>query len=152
MMTLKPGLALLMMLLGGGPGPGPGCSSTAECGCLRGNVSACAALAQAEPALAASMRAARSTYEVAAAGGKHSGFLQNVLRQRWGQAQYKKGITSLQNHIEKHQAWINEPSTKLKHWEKLSPEHQRHLLEHWRTEITTAQEQIGILRVLWASL
>jgi hypothetical protein len=98
------------------------------------------------------MRAARSAYEAAASGGKHSGFLQNVLRQRWGHAQYRKGITSLRNHVEKHQAWIKEPSAKLKNWEKLSQEHQRHLIEHWRTEITTAEEQIGILRVLWAML
>jgi predicted NAD-dependent protein-ADP-ribosyltransferase YbiA (DUF1768 family) len=110
------------------------------------------ALAQAEPALAARIRAARSAYEAAASGGKHAGFLQNVLRQRWGTAQYRKAITSLQNHIEKHQAWIKEPSSKLKNWEKLSQEHQRHLVEHWRTEITTAEEQIGILRVLWAML
>jgi hypothetical protein len=78
--------------------------------------------------------------------------LQNVLRQRWGSAQYRKAITSLRTHIEKHQGWIKEPSAKLKNWEKLSPEHQRHLIEHWSTEITTAEEQIGVLRVLWAML
>lgn len=145
-------LALVIVLMGSGPGPGPGCSSTVECGCLRGNPSACEALAQGEPLVAAKMRTARSAYEAAAAGGRHSGYLQNALRQRWGHAQFKRGINSLQKHIEQHQGWIKEPASKIKDWGRLGAEHQRHLLEHWRAEITTAEEQIGILRVLWAML
>jgi hypothetical protein len=56
----------------------------------------------------------------------------------------------MRKHIGQHQKWIEKPGSKVKNWEKLSAEHQRHLLEHWRTEIITAEEQSGILRVLWA--
>jgi len=98
------------------------------------------------------MQAARAAYDAAASGGKNSGFLRNVLDQKWGPKQMQKGIKSFQEHITRHEGYLKNPASKVSEWSKLLPQHQQRLLSHWADEIAVAKDQIGILRVLWANM
>jgi len=133
-------------------GPGPGCSNAAECGCLRGSPSACELLAAQNPALAQEAQAARAAYEAAASGGRNSGFLRNVLNQKWGPRQIRKSIKSLGEHATRHEGYLKDPTGKVSNWAKLTPRHQQDILSGWEAEIVTAREQIGILRIVLMSL
>ncbi len=82
--------------------------------------------------------AAKSATQIAREGGKHAGQLNQFLKQTPEQLQ--KTIRSFDKQIAKHEGWIKDPSSKVKNFNELSPEHQQNLLHHWQQDIARHQE------------
>jgi hypothetical protein len=91
-----------------------------------------------------------SAYETALAGGKHTGWLQNMIERTTPQLQ--KGITSMERNILEHQNLISDPAKYLEqygkgNWNLLDPRQQQYLLNvKWPGDIQRAKEQINILQ------
>jgi hypothetical protein len=90
-----------------------------------------------------------SAYEVALAGGKHSGWLNTMSKLPASKLQ--KSIVSMEANILEHQNLISNPVKYMQQygkgdWNILDPRQQQHLLNiKWPGDIQRAQEQINIL-------
>jgi len=82
-------------------------------------------------------------FRAAQSGGRHSGFLTNYSGR--SAREIAKAKRSLAGRIDEHEGFLRDPSSHVDSWDSLRPEHQQSLLDHWRTEIRTAGEQIEIL-------
>ncbi|WP_249262337.1 Hint domain-containing protein, partial [Leptospira alexanderi] len=88
-------------------------------------------------------------YKNALDGGKHSGFLKNMLETPTPELQ--KGIASMNSNIIEHQNLMNDPAKYMQQygkgdWNSLDPRQQQHLLNvKWPGDIQRAREQIDIL-------
>jgi len=80
----------------------------------------------------------QSTHEIAKQGDRHSGQYNEFMKQTPKQLQ--KSIRSFDKQIKKHKNWINNPTSKVKNWNKLTFEHQNNLLHHWNKDINRAEE------------
>jgi len=88
-----------------------------------------------------------SPYEIAKAGGKHSGFLRNYLTRT--KAQIEKAIRSIEKQIAAHTEWIADPTKHVKDWSTLDPREQYSLVnKKWPGDIQRQTEQIEILKGL----
>ena len=93
------------------------------------------------------VNAAKSAFEIAKQGGKHSGFLKNYLRK--SPKEIQRGIKSLEKQIAEHQSKIRDPSKHIKDFNKLDPRQQKALVEKkWPSDIQRQQEQLDILKGL----
>lgn len=91
--------------------------------------------------------AAKSAFDVAKAGGKHAGFLENYAGRT--SAEINRAIASIEKEIAKHESWIANPKSKIPGFESLDPRQQAALLNNkWPTDIARQREQIAILRGL----
>jgi len=52
----------------------------------------------------------------------------------------QKTIRSFDKQILKHEEWIKDPTSKVKNFNELRPEHQQNLLHHWQQDIVRHQE------------
>lgn len=89
----------------------------------------------------------KSAYDIAKAGGKHSGFLKNYSGRSVDEI--NKAINTLQTGkrgINTHLDKIANPSKYVPNWNTLSSKHQQSLINGWQKEITNGTEQIQILR------
>lgn len=92
-------------------------------------------------------KAAGDAYDVAAAGGKHAGFLKNYAGR--SPQEVDRGIRSIQREIADHQAAIRDPRTKIPNFDELDPRQQVALLtKKWPSDIARQQEQLAILQRL----
>jgi hypothetical protein len=89
----------------------------------------------------------KSAYDIAASGGKHSGFLKNYLGR--SSNEISKAIKSMQSgkegitvHLDK----MTNPTKYVPNWHSLRPTHQQNLLKGWQTTVTKHTEQIQILK------
>ena len=92
-------------------------------------------------------RIARSGDDIMAAaqaGEKHGGFLRAYQGRSAGQI--GRAARSLERHAAKHEGYLRDPSSRVRNWNDLTPQHQQSLIEGWKTEIQTAREQVEILR------
>lgn len=100
--------------------------------------------------LRGSSRVARggpSAFEVAQAGGKHSGFLKNYVGR--SRAEIQRGITSIEKQVAQHQAKIANPEKYIEGWSKIDPRQQQALINRkWPTDIQRQTEQIEVLKGL----
>jgi hypothetical protein len=80
----------------------------------------------------------------ARAGGKHGGFLRAYQGRSAGEL--GRVARSLEKHAAKHEGYLRDPSSKVKNWNDLTPQHQQSIIDGWKTEIQTAREQVEILR------
>lgn len=91
----------------------------------------------------------KSAFDIAKAGGKHSGFLKNYTGR--SADEINKAINTLQTGkrgINTHLDKIANPSKYVPNWNALRPSHQQSLINGWQKEITNGIEQIQILRGL----
>jgi len=86
-----------------------------------------------------------NVYETARRGGKYPGW---YLQQRnLSDAELEKGIKSFKKQIGKHQAWIDDPTSKIPGFHDLHPARQDHLVNvKWPQDIRRQQDSIEILR------
>lgn len=90
-------------------------------------------------------------FKEAYAGGKHSGMLQNVLKQDLSPAQIEKSIDTYMNGkrgIKTHLDKIANPQKYVKDWDNLRQGHRDNLMNGWKTEIQNNYEKIDILNDL----
>ena len=93
----------------------------------------------------------RGAFEIAQAGGKHAGFLNNYLGKTAFELQ--KGIRSLEREIAEHLDKIAHPKKYISAWDSLDPRQQQALLNSkWPSDIARQREQIDILRGLLRSV
>lgn len=91
--------------------------------------------------------AGEDAYDVAAAGGKHAGFLKNYEGR--SPQEIDRGIRSIEREIAEHEAAIRDPRTKIPNWDELDPRQQVALVtKKWPSDIARQQEQLAILRRL----
>jgi hypothetical protein len=83
-------------------------------------------------------KAAKNAIQIAREGGKHSGQLNQFLKQTPEQLQ--KTIKSFDKQIANHEAWIKAPTLKVNNFYELRPEHQQNLLHHWQQDIARHNE------------
>ena len=79
----------------------------------------------------------------AQAGGRHSGFLTNYAGRN--ASELRNARRSLTENIAEHEGFLRNPSSHVKNFAELRPQHQESLLRHWRNEIRDAREQIEII-------
>jgi RHS repeat-associated protein len=94
-----------------------------------------------------SVGAAESALSIAQRGGKHGGFLKQVMN--YSRAQLERAARSFQAQIELHEAKIANPSTYIQEWESMTKIQQEGLLNHWEREISNFADQQSIV---WALL
>ncbi len=96
--------------------------------------------------------AAKDAYEVAKAGGKHSGMLDNYGRRP--PSQVAKAIRSIEATIQEHLQKITDPAqAKLeKPWVEMSPAEQQRAINDWTRDIIRNQEELNVLRGLYATM
>ena len=82
--------------------------------------------------------ATRSATQIARGGGRHSGQLNQFLKQTPEQLQ--KTIRSFDKQIARHERWIKDPTSKVKNFSELRPGHQQNLIHHWQQDIVRHQE------------
>ncbi|MCK6576392.1 hypothetical protein L6V77_35545, partial [Myxococcota bacterium] len=87
--------------------------------------------------------AVESAYGVAKRGGRHSGFLKQV--EGWSPAQRARAHRNLQDRIEQHEGYIDNPTSHVPNWDKLATREQQGLLKHWEKEINNFSEQQSII-------
>jgi len=91
--------------------------------------------------------AAPSAYEVAAAGGKHSGFLLNYAQK--STRDLNRALSSFEMQIQTHLDKIRNPVKHIRDFDKLDPRQQKHLLEQkWPGDIKRLREQRDIVKRL----
>ena len=90
--------------------------------------------------------AAESPLSIAQRGGRHSGFLEQA--RKWTPAQRLRSSRNLQKQIQKHEAYIENPISHVRSWNKISPKHQQGLIRHWEKEISNFADQQTILHGL----
>jgi RHS repeat-associated protein len=83
-------------------------------------------------------------FAIAKAGGRNSGFLQNYAGR--SATELSKAERSLSSRIAEHKGFLANPAEHVENWASLRPGHQQSLINHWKSEIRTANEQIQILR------
>jgi len=84
---------------------------------------------------------------VAAAGGKHAGFLRSYAGR--SASEIDKGITSMEQQIAKHEEAIANPKSKIRNWDELDPRQQGALVNRkWPGDIARQREQLDILQRL----
>ena len=85
-----------------------------------------------------------SAYEIAKAGGKHSGWYR---RQReLSEEQLSKGIRSFENQIARHEKWITDPTSKIVDYHSYDPRRREALIKGWKQDIERHRDSIEILR------
>ena len=85
-----------------------------------------------------------SPYEIAKAGGKHSGFYSVYVSR--SSAEVRKAIRSLEKRILEHQSWIQNPELHVSNFYSLDSRQQSALVESkWVSDIARLQEQKQIL-------
>jgi hypothetical protein len=90
---------------------------------------------------------AGTAFEVAAAGGRHAGFLRNY--QGKSPDELRRGIDSLKKQIAEHRDKIANPRKHIPDWESLDPRQQKALLDKkWLSDIQRQTEQLEILEGL----
>jgi hypothetical protein len=83
-------------------------------------------------------------FEIAKAGGKHSGFYNQYVNKP--DLEIQKAIRSLEKRIAEHQSWIENPELHIPNFSSLDPRQQRALVEDkWLSDIARQQEQKIIL-------
>jgi hypothetical protein len=82
-------------------------------------------------------------FRTAQEGGRHAGFLRNYATRT--APELRSAVRSLQKGIRKHEGYLRDPSSHVRNWSELRPQHQQSLIRHWRTEIQSAREQIQII-------
>jgi hypothetical protein len=95
-------------------------------------------------AIARMARYGDEVYGAAKAGGRNSGFLGNYAGR--SASELAKAERSLGSSIAEHEGYLANPAEHVENWANLRPGHQQSLINHWKTEIRTANEQIEILR------
>ncbi len=80
----------------------------------------------------------KSSIQIASEGEKHAGQLKQFLKQTPEQLQ--KTIHSFDKLIAKHQAWIKNPTSKIKNFNSFQLEHQKNIIHHWKQDIVRHQE------------
>jgi RHS repeat-associated protein len=94
---------------------------------------------------AATANRAKTAYDVAKAGGKHSGHYKNYLNRTTNEL--VDSINSYKQLIKEHQAKIANPAKEIPGWSKLDPRHQKDLLTNkWPNDIERAKEFINIMQ------
>lgn len=88
-------------------------------------------------------RAGDDIMAAAQAGGKHGGFLRAYQGRSAGEL--GRASRSLERHAAKHEGYLRDPSSKVKNWNDLTPQHQQSVIQGWKTEIQSAREQVEIL-------
>ena len=84
-------------------------------------------------------------YEVAAGGGKHSGFLNEYLKRSTPEIQ--RGVRNIERQIELHERAIRDPYSKIPNWDELDPRQQDALVHRkWPSDIRRQKEQLDILK------
>lgn len=80
----------------------------------------------------------RAAVDIARAGGKHAGQLEQFMKQTPDQLQ--KTIRSFDKQIARHESWIADPASKVKDFSSLRLEHQENLIHHWQQDILRHKE------------
>ena len=87
---------------------------------------------------------ASAAFREAYSGGKHSGYLENVINTG---ANINKSINKLTRRIGEHKSYINDPAVKYgDQWNTFSDARKQREIGHWQTEIQGFSEQVDILR------
>lgn len=73
----------------------------------------------------------------AIAGGKYRGQVDRFIEQTPGQL--RKSIDSFEQQINRHQEWLNNPTSKIEDWYQRSNEFRDNNLNHWQNDIQRAQ-------------
>lgn len=93
---------------------------------------------------AQSARAVPRAYTVAARGGRHSGYLQQLRRQNI--RGIERGIRSRESRIREHQEKIRNPERHMQRDDPNDPQAVERAREDWREEIRNFEEQNDIAR------
>jgi RHS repeat-associated protein len=91
----------------------------------------------------------KSAYEIAAAGGKHSGTLRNYAGR--SAAEIRKGIRSYDRQVALHRQKIANPAQFAERWGQMSAQEQAGLLNKWASDAARNQELANVLRGLLGS-
>jgi len=92
-------------------------------------------------------KGAESAFDVAAAGGKHAGFLKNYAGR--SPAELDRGINSIERQIAEHEQAIADPTSKIPNFNELDPRQQTALVTRKRPgDIARQREQRQILQRL----
>jgi len=94
--------------------------------------------------------APNSAFDIAQAGGKHSGFLKNYVGK--SASEIRKGTQSLRKQIAEHTDKIANPEKHIPGFRNLDPRQQEALINRkWPGDIARQQEQLDILEGLLKS-
>ncbi|SFW40852.1 hypothetical protein [Nitrosovibrio sp. Nv17] len=85
-----------------------------------------------------------SAYEIAKAGGKHSGWYK--VYRVYGQRQIVKSIRNLEKQIAYHENWIANPLSKIQNYHDLDARERIGLITGWEADIRRQRELVGILQ------
>jgi hypothetical protein len=92
------------------------------------------------------MRAPKTPYEIAKAGGKHSGHLRNYATRT--AAELQKAIRGYRKVIDLHRKWIANPRLKVPNWDQLSAKEKCDLIAKWKSDIARNEELMRVIEGL----
>lgn len=89
----------------------------------------------------------QTAYEIAKAGGRHSGMLRNYAARSLAEVQ--RGINSLQKASQLHAEKIANPAKYIEDWSAKTPEEQQQIIDFWHKEMLNYQQQAEVLTGLF---
>jgi len=85
----------------------------------------------------------QTAYEIAKAGGRHSGALRTYATR--SVAEVQRGIHSLQKASQAHAEKIANPAKYIEGWSAKRPEEQQRIVDFWQKEMLNYQQQAEVL-------
>ena len=88
----------------------------------------------------------QNAYEVARAGGRHSGLLR--VYQEKSTSELQRAVRSYERQVELHRQKIEHPEQFVQDWDQKSPRVQSGLRRHWQEDRVRNQELADVMRGL----
>ena len=86
----------------------------------------------------------QSAYEIAKAGGRHTGLLRTY--QAGSTAEIQRALRSYERQAARHRQKVHSPEQFIQAWDQKSPRVQQALLRHWQEDGARNQELADIMR------